>query len=110
VRITLENRHASVCDPFQHVLMRQIRGETPPEQEKTLALLDEIFDASPDPVIESRNAMNLGGRSDEERLRLCLRYVHHVYGQKLGDQDAEALVAHARDLPGSAPAKYLVVG
>lgn len=100
--ITLPNgRHAFVCDPFHHVLMRKVRGNLTPEQEELIAQLNDVFGQSPDPEVESLNAASLVAESDDERLRLCLKYVYHVYGRKRNDRPLEAIIESARDLLGT---------
>jgi hypothetical protein len=103
--ITLcDGRHAWVCDPFRDVLMREIKTDNTPEREQVLVIAVDIAASFPDPVADSLHEANLAAQSDEERLQLCLKYVHHFYGRKRGDEAVEVIIRRAGELLGSAPA------
>jgi hypothetical protein len=105
--ITLaDGRHAWVCDPYRHILMRKICVKPSPDSREEMRLLDEIFGGAnvPDPAVETLNAALQSARSDSEKVRLCLQYVHHFYGRIRGTLSIQELLRRNFRLIGSAPA------
>lgn len=104
--VTLDDgRHAWVCCPIRHILMREVRMIGGPVAEERLKLLQDIFGCPPDPVEEKLHLANLAAKTDEERLSYCLMSAHHVYGRRRGHNNIDALVSRALRLPGRGPAR-----
>jgi hypothetical protein len=104
--VTLDDgRHAWVCCPIRNILMRRVKTEGNPNEERPVKIFEEILGGAPDPVVDRLNAANLAAKTDEDHLRYCLTYAHHVYGRKRGHKTLETLVNRALRLPGCGPAK-----
>lgn len=100
-----DGRHAWVCCPMRHILLREVRATGGPNAEESLKLLRDIFNCPPDPVEERLHLANVAATTDEERLGYCLMYAHHVYGRRRGRNNLDALVSRALRLPGRGPAR-----
>jgi hypothetical protein len=100
-----DGRHAWVCCPIRNVLLRQVKADGSPDEQKRVELFEEIFGASLNPAVEALYAANLLAKTDEERLRYCLAYAHEVYGRKRGHKTLKTLVNRALRQPGRGPAR-----
>jgi hypothetical protein len=104
--VDLDNgRHAWVCCPIRHILMREVRTISAPDAEEKMKILEEILGCPPDPIEKELHVANLAAKTDEERLGHCLAYAHHVYGRRRGHKRLDTLVSRALLLPGRGPAR-----
>ena len=102
-----DDRHAWVCCPIRDVLIR--RTEKPPSNDpaakERLRLWGEILGWKPDPVADEIHAANMAAKSDREKLYYSLKYAHHGWGRKRGNEGFKAIVELSLSLPGGRPAK-----
>jgi hypothetical protein len=71
---------------------------------KRAKLLDGAFDGERDSVAEQLHAGNAAANSDEEKLYYSLKYAHHKFGRKSGDQSLDTILQRSFNLPGGRPA------
>jgi hypothetical protein len=101
--VLTDGRHAWVCHSIEHIFMREAKivWDDPRKEE----LLQLIFGKRPDAVGDEIDVAYRAALTDVEKLKHCLRYAHHVYGRKRGNEPVNAIVAKALNLPGGQPAK-----